>query len=479
MQQPARVYHAAPQLWAGATLGNENQATMQAHIAWLVATGITVVIDLTTPADECVSYAQVLAAHAPHITRWQFPIRDMGTPSPALMLAILDTISHAVTHGAHVYVHCWGGIGRSGTVVACWFVRHGMHGDDALAHLQAVRRDIDRSAPETPAQHDFVRRWQEPTAVHAATMRQIRDRARGAMLGLAVGDAVGTTLEFQRPGTFTPISDMVGGGPFALPVGAWTDDTSMMLCLAESLLVCGGFDATDQMQRYVRWHETGYFSVTGRCFDIGSTVLGSLMRFRRTGDPFAGDPHPMSAGNGSLMRLAPIAVRYLADDQLPHYARESSRTTHATATALDACEVAARLMAAAMRGANKDALFALVHQLSTHPAYHTDIRHVLAGSYRRQPPDIRGTGYVVNSLDAALWALYYHDDFRSGALAAANLGEDADTTAAIYGQLAGALYGESGIVAEWRAKLINAIDMSWRADELLGAGWSDMLMRDA
>lgn len=268
---------------------------------------------------------------------------------------------------------------------------------------------------------------------------------------------------------------MVGGGPFRLPVGAWTDDTSMMLCLAESLMVCGGFDATDQMQRYVRWQDDGYFSVTGRCFDIGSTVLGSLNRFRRNGNPFAGDPHPMSAGNGSLMRLAPIAVRYVADAQLVHYARESSRTTHATATALDACAVMAQLMAVAIRGGSKQDVLALVAQLSADHALHADIQRVVAGSFRREPPDIRGTGYVVQSLEAALWALQKHNDYRSGVLAAANLGEDADTTAAIYGQLAGAIWGESGIPASWRDKILQAHDMTWRADELLGAAWGQLV----
>lgn len=474
MQSPANVYHADAQIWVGATLGHPDEVVTEAHIAWLHETGITAIIDLTTPADTCPRYVDILATHAAHITRWHFPIHDMGVPSPALMLAILDTIAYACHHGMRIYVHCWGGIGRSGTVMGCWYVRQGMRGDAALAHLQQVRHAIPRSAPETDAQHAFVRSWREPDAAQAAAWRQLRDRARGSMLGLAVGDAVGTTLEFQRPGTFTPITDMVGGGPFRLPVGGWTDDTSMMLCLAESLMVCDGFDATDQMQRYVRWQDEGYFSVKGYCFDIGATVMGALTRFRQQGNPFAGDPHPMSAGNGSLMRLAPIAVRYVAHAQLTHYARESSRTTHATATALDACEVAARLMATAIRGASKAQLFAMVAQMSVSASYHADIRRVLAGGFHRQPPEIRGTGYVVNSLEAALWALYSHDDFRTGALAAANLGEDADTTAAIYGQLAGAVYGESGIPSDWRAKLMQSADIYWRADELLRAAWSEL-----
>src|SRR3954468_13474008 len=124
-------------------------------------------------------------------------------------------------------------------------------------------------------------------AWHADGMTR-RDRFRGALVGLAVGDAVGTTVEFKPPGSFEPISDMVGGGPFGLPVGAWTDDTSMALCLAASLVERGGFDAYDQMTRYVRWWRHGNISSTGRCFDIGVTVSGALARFERSGAPIAG-----------------------------------------------------------------------------------------------------------------------------------------------------------------------------------------------
>ena len=134
------------------------------------------------------------------------------------------------------------------------------------------------------------------------------DRYRGALLGLATGDAVGTTLEFERPGSFDPISDMVGGGPFDLEPGQWTDDTSMALCLAASLVHCGGFDARDQMDRYCKWVSHGYMSSNGRCFDIGNTISAALGRYDATGDPFAGSTHPQDAGNGSLMRLVPVVL---------------------------------------------------------------------------------------------------------------------------------------------------------------------------
>src|SRR5512136_138964 len=113
-------------------------------------------------------------------------------------------------------------------------------------------------------------------------------RYRGCLLGLAVGDALGTTLEFSPPGTFTPIDDIVGGGPFHLKPGQWTDDTSMALCLAESLIECQAFDPVDQMQHYVRWFRHGHLSSTGKCFDIGNTTRMALTQFERTHEPFCG-----------------------------------------------------------------------------------------------------------------------------------------------------------------------------------------------
>ncbi len=286
----------------------------------------------------------------------------------------------------------------------------------------------------------------------------VLERYRGCLLGLAVGDALGTTLEFRRPGTFTPITDMVGGGPFGLQPGQWTDDTSMALCLAASLVETGRFDPADQMDRYVRWYREGYMSSTGRCFDIGNTVSAALQRYEQTGEPYSGSTHPHTAGNGSIMRLAPIPM-FFARQPAEAIARaaDSSRTTHGAQTAVDACRYFAALLLGALNGESKETLLAAhytpVPGLWQQAPLVAEIDEIAAGSFKeRQPPEIKGTGYVVPSLEAALWAFYHSDDFRDGALRAANLGDDADTTAAVYGQLAGAYYGERGIPAGWREK---------------------------
>lgn len=285
------------------------------------------------------------------------------------------------------------------------------------------------------------------------------ERFRGSLLGLAAADALGTTVEFSPPGTFAPMQDIVGGGPFKLPVGAWTDDTSMALCMAASLVELERFDPADQIARYVRWYREGYMSSTGRCFDIGKTVAGALHRFEATGNPYSGSTNPRTAGNGSIMRLAPVALFYARHPaEAIAKAAESSRTTHGAAEAVDACRYLASLLVGALSGISKEELLS-DHYSPVPGIWHSaplspKIADVATGSFKQHnPPEIRGTGYVVQSLEAALWSFYNSESFREGALLAVNLGDDADTTGAVYGQLAGAYYGENDIPEKWRAVL--------------------------
>lgn len=299
------------------------------------------------------------------------------------------------------------------------------------------------------------------------------DRYRGALLGLAAGDALGTTLEFKDPGEFEPLTDMVGGGPFDLKPGEWTDDTSMALCLAESLVEKQGFDPIDQLQRYVRWYQDGHFSVKGRCFDIGITTASALRRFMQNGRADSGSTDPGAAGNGSLMRLAPAPLAFAADPaEAVRRAGDSSRTTHGAAECVDACRYFGGLLVGAVQGRPKDELlapsFAPVAGLWDAAPLAPKVAAVAAGSFRtKADAEIRGSGYVVHTLEAALWAFAATDDFRAGALKVVNLGEDADTTGAVYGQIAGAYYGVGAIPAEWRAKLAMRDTIETLADGLL------------
>jgi ADP-ribosylglycohydrolase len=300
----------------------------------------------------------------------------------------------------------------------------------------------------------------------------LTQRYRGSMLGLACGDALGATVQFCSPGTFEPLTDMVGGGSFGLQPGQWTDDTSMALCLAESLIEREGFDPLDQMERYRRWLREGHLSSLDHSFDIGGTVRASIIRFERTGEAYAGPTDPHKAGNGSLMRLAPVPLYFAKRPRRAlELSRESSRTTHAALTCLDACRYMGGLIVGAVRDATKDEL--LSERFSPSPGYYQseplcpEIDEVACGSFKRKdPPELRGTGYVVDCLEAALWAFQRTDSFEAGCLQAANLGDDADTTAAVYGQLAGAFYGERAIPGGWRKNLAMRETIEEMADRL-------------
>jgi ADP-ribosyl-[dinitrogen reductase] hydrolase len=304
----------------------------------------------------------------------------------------------------------------------------------------------------------------------------LRDRYAGALLGLAAGDAVGTTLEFQPRGSFTPIADMVGGGPFSLPAGAWTDDTSMALCLAASLVETGQFDAVDQMQRYVRWWRTGYMSSIGHCFDIGNATSSALSRFEISGNPWAGSTNPNAAGNGCLMRLAPVVMAYFSDPLTAiDFAGESSRTTHGADECLGAARLFGAMLWKALDGQTKDAIlrppFATTDEDLLHGELPRRVMAIARGDYlHKRSNEIEATGYVIHALEAALWCFATTGDFSSAVLAAANLGQDADTTAAITGQLAGAHYGVDAIPAQWRDKLVMRRVIEELADSLLAMG---------
>jgi ADP-ribosyl-[dinitrogen reductase] hydrolase len=289
------------------------------------------------------------------------------------------------------------------------------------------------------------------------------ERFRGCLLGLACGDAVGTTVEFMPRGSFPLVTDMVGGGPFNLQAGEWTDDTSMALCLATSLLECCGFDPEDQMNRYVDWYRNGFMAVNGTCFDIGNTVHSALNRYQQSQEPYSGSTDPFTAGNGSIMRLAPVVLMYHPDlEYIIYYCGESSRTTHGAQECIDACRLLGLILHRALNGAEKVEILAdCDHNLFEAPK----IKSIASGNYKEKSVDqIKGSGYVVKSLEAALWCFWMTDSFEEAILKAANLGDDADTTAAICGQVAGAYYKEGGIPASWLEKLVMADEIRQMAD---------------
>jgi len=320
----------------------------------------------------------------------------------------------------------------------------------------------------------------------------ICNRVIGSLVGLAIGDALGASVEF-RPQQYLadhPVRTMEGGGTWGLDAGKWTDDTSMALCLAASLIIENSFNPYDQMVRYKWWHKHGYLSSTGHCFDIGQATRQSLKEFSlrqeivkthyrcrseyevdtltwdsveriKEFDICCGDRD--SAGNGALMRLAPIPLFYFETPKIAiEYAGRNASLTHANKKAIDACRYYAALIIGALRGLSKDELldrdfYSNNKQWFGEELLHDDIKLVAEGSYKKKggyEEGIRGKGYIISALEAALWAFWSDENsFEKGALAAVNLGDDTDTTAAIHGQLAGAYYGYKKIPKEWLDKL--------------------------
>ncbi len=292
------------------------------------------------------------------------------------------------------------------------------------------------------------------------------DRAAGCLLGLAVGDALGTTLEFSRRDSYAPLTDIIGGGPFNLKPGQWTDDTSMALCLADSLIARDALDPGDLMDRFRAWRDDGHNSVTGNCFDIGNTTSTAISRYIRTGDPLAGDTDPHSGGNGAIMRLAPVPIRYRHDlAQAEAAAVLQSRTTHGAPECLESCRLMTQVLVRLLGGAAWEEAIAL----EAGQFDEANVRALAQGTWKGKERDqISSSGYVIHTLEAALWAVHSTASFRGAALLAVNLGDDADTVGAVTGQLAGARYGLAGIPPAWLEVLAWREELMTRVRQLTG-----------
>lgn len=375
------------------------------------------------------------------------PIRDVSIPSAAFERSWKikgAELRKLLAGGGKLLIHCKGGLGRSGVIAARLLVEFGMVPEEAIALVRKYRP----GAIENLAQEGYVRKMKPPKMAKAPKAGSpSEDRAVGCLIGLAIGDALGTTLEFSARDSKPPVTDLVGGGPFNLKPGQWTDDTSMALCLAETLLQEGKLEPLVLMEGFRSWREEGHNSVTGHCFDIGITTSQAISRFAVKGDPLAGSADPGSAGNGSIMRLAPVPIFFAGDLSAGDEAAVlQSRTTHAAPECLDACLLMNRILQKLING--------VVWEEAVQ-ANHSDIRagkirELGAGGWKgKKRSEIKSTGYVVDTLEAALWAVNSTSGFREALVLAVNLGGDADTVGAVTGQLAGARYGFKAMPKDW------------------------------
>lgn len=306
---------------------------------------------------------------------------------------------------------------------------------------------------------------------------------KSSFFGLALCDALGTTAEFQARGSFKPITTMRGAGPFDLFPGQWTDDTTMALCLAQSLCESNSFSLSNQLSKYCKWYQEGHFSPTGILFDIGMTTRKALNNFEKKKSPYSSSSAPSASGNGSLMRLIPVPLYFSAEDQLIDcivYCGESSRTTHGSLLAIDSCRFYGSLIFQALRAKDKQTVLSSIKWRKRTPeeveqinqflkerenskesdsfddlkwsqefALCEEVWNIAEGSYKKkQKDDLKVTGFVLDSLETSLWGFYHSTSFEQGALEVVNLGGDADTIGAIYGQLAGAFYDPFSQISE-------------------------------
>ena len=461
-------------VYPGGVLAGEHPAAAgpqatEGRLARLRAAGIQTIIDLTEPG-EIAGYDDALPLAIEYHRK---PIPDHGLPARREhMCEILDCLHEALAAGRPCYVHCRAGIGRTATVIGCLLVERGLSGEAALEELARLWQQSERSRdwariPETEAQSEYVRAWiarplpvsvgsAAPPAVSAsdplfdpaalAAARALRERFLGALLGLAVGDAVAAATQYRRPGTFPPVADLLGGGPFALPRGGWSDDTAMALCLADSLLECDGLDPADQVERYRRWQREGYLSATGQCLGITASTARALAMAGWRQQPYSGSHDPAQLDPEPLARVAPAVLFGFPDPQeAVRLAREAARTTCQVNAVLAACGELARALLAAVNGEPKARILA-EHTGVSGPRAGKGVTQVLAGAFE---------------------AFAVSGSFREAVLHAANLGGHSDVTAAACGQLAGAFYGASGIPAAWREALRRAPLIESFADRLL------------
>ncbi len=285
----------------------------------------------------------------------------------------------------------------------------------------------------------------------------ILNNYKGSMLGLAVGDALGSTLEFMEKDDLEDgyiHSEIIGQGKLNLAKGEWTDDTSMALCLAQSLIDKKGFDANDQMEKYTRWYENGYMSPKNKCVDIGMGTLRALGTYKRTQDPY-GFNDTESLGNGSIMRLAPVTLYFHPDiNSALDYSEESSKPTHPGNLCLQSCRALSLIIFKAIEGETKDKIL----NIETPEEFGItdfEVINLLKGGYKSKNEDeINNSGFVLTTLEAALWCFYHTDNFEDALIKAVNLCGDADTIGAVCGQIAGAYYGYDAIPERWLESIL-------------------------
>jgi ADP-ribosyl-[dinitrogen reductase] hydrolase len=478
----ANSYWVVPgRLLAGEYPASNVQAQTEERIERLLQAGIDTFVDLTVPG-ELPPYHPNLPMSTEYERR---PIKDHGVPENYQQMdEIVDIIADAMRRRRAVYVHCRAGIGRTGTTIACLLADGGLSAQAALEKLNLLWAQSARSydyatVPETAQQADFVRDWVKfrrpgtaaavvsipkadessmpPVSLPPVSQPRLQQRFTGAMLGLAVGEAVAAASHGLVRGEFAPVTGMSGGGPAKLPPGAWGDDCAMALCLADSLLSKAAFDPRDQAARYQRWQTQGYLAATGECVGIEPSTARALGAARWRRQVFAGSHDPQQLDPEPLGRIAPVLLYFHADPALAvTRAAEAARTINQAPLVLAAMRCAAIVLQRTLAGLDRSSLLALDRKAIGVPPGPDAARleQIVDGRFRSmRAEELRPAGDVLDILECALWTLWRARDFRDAVLTAANLGGRSDVTGALVGQIAGARFGAAAIPADWLAVL--------------------------
>lgn len=449
----------------------------------LLEAGVRLFLDLTEPDEKkpygpiAVEMARELGIDPATLEHRRFPIRDVSVPrEDGEMRAILRAIRSARHRGITAYIHCWGGRGRTGTVAGCALSEiFGHRGEAALAVLadrwQTCAKSADSASPETSDQRGYVRRW-NPVGSDRAS------RIRGAILGAAVGDALGVPVEFQGRAARVadPVTGMRAYGTHHQPAGTWSDDTSMILATMAALTEKAAFDPEAVMGEFARWVAEGQHTAHGKVFDIGIATRAAIRHYQN-GKPAGqcGGADEYSNGNGSLMRILPVALAFPNDPDLIEKAAAISALTHAHERSQFCCAFYCLIASDLLHGspiaeATAFAWEILDHRWRFSPAERERFDRLRPDRlFARGEETIGSGGHVIDTLEAALWVNARHGTYADAVRHAVNLGDDTDTTGCVAGGLAGLIHGVGGVPAAWRETLVRRSELEARCDDFAAA----------
>lgn len=442
-------------------------------MAAILQSGVRVFIDLTEEGELkpyreiAVKTATDLGIDPATLEFYRYPIRDFSVPkNNQEMRAILRTIRLARHRQRTVYLHCWGGRGRTGTVAGCLLSDlFALTGEEALVILAERWLGCAKSeyseSPENDEQREFVRSFDPVPPSN-------RNQIRAALLGAAVADALGVPVEFtgRAQRQQDPVIDMRGYGTHHQPAGTWSDDTSMILGTMEALSSSGDYSPNAIMEHFVQWLKEGRYTPHGVVFDVGGATQSAISKYQDERNPAtSGSAHESANGNGSLMRILPIALAYGDDPNLIQRAFEISGLTHAHIRSQFCCAFYCLVISELRhRSSLRDAVLFAHEVLTDQLDLPSTEREMLAGLhpnrlFARSEEQIKSSGHVIDTLEAALWVNHQNDNYRDAVLHAVNLGDDTDTTACVAGGLAGLIHGEEAIPAEWLKLLVKREDL--------------------